>query len=94
MLQVEELLADDAQGMLGFIETEVAAKHYEYTVMVTNLDHELRTVAQLYCDRADSENTFDELKNQWGWGGFTIQDLACCRLAALAVALIYNWWRQ
>ncbi|HMF48338.1 MAG TPA: hypothetical protein VK603_06840, partial [Candidatus Saccharimonadales bacterium] len=33
-----------------------------------------------------------ELKNQWGWGGFTTQDLARCRLSALAVALIYNWW--
>jgi hypothetical protein len=33
---------------------------------------------------------FDELKNQWGWGGFTTQDLTRCRL--LAVALIYNWW--
>jgi hypothetical protein len=21
--------------------------------------------------RADAENGFDELKNQWGWGGFT-----------------------
>ena len=25
-----------------------------------------------------------ELKNQWGWGGFTTQDLARCRLSALA----------
>src|SRR5262249_6889432 len=38
------------------------------------------------------ENTFDELKNQWGWGGFTTQDLARCRLAARLVALVYNWW--
>ena len=32
------------------------------------------------------------MKNQWGWGGYTTQDLARCRLSALAVALIYNWW--
>ena len=50
------------------------------------------TIAQLYRDRADSENTFDELKNQWGWGGFTTHDLARCRLSALVVALIYNGW--
>ena len=29
------------------------------------------SLGQLYRDRADAENTFDELKNQWGWGGFT-----------------------
>ena len=34
---------------------------------------------------------FDELKNQWGWGGFTTQDCRC-RLLAGMVALIYNWW--
>ena len=38
------------------------------------------------------ENTFDELKNQWGWGGFTTQDLTRCRLLAGTVALVYNWW--
>ena len=40
----------------------------------------------------DAENNFDELKNQWGWGGFTTQDLARCRLMARMVALVYNWW--
>lgn len=57
-----------------------------------SLPHEIRTAAQLYRDRADSENTFDELKNQWGWGGFTTQDLKRCRFNAIAVALMYNWW--
>ncbi|MFO0699398.1 MAG: transposase [Nitrospira sp.] len=61
-------------------------------MLVTNLSLEIRTLAQLYRDRADSENTFDELKNQWGWGGFTTQDLKRCRFNAMAVALIYNWW--
>jgi len=32
------------------------------------------------------------LKNQWGWGGFTTQDLKRCRLLGRSVALIYNWW--
>jgi hypothetical protein len=40
----------------------------------------------------DIENAFDELKNQWGWGGFTTQDLKRCRLLAGVVALVYNWW--
>jgi hypothetical protein len=40
----------------------------------------------------DIENIFDEMKNQWGWGGFTTHDLARCRLAARLMALIYDWW--
>ena len=40
-------------------------------MLVTSLEEEVLTLAQLYRDRADSENPFDELKNQWGWGGFT-----------------------
>ena len=46
----------------------------------------------MYRDRADCENGFDELKNQWGWGGYTTRDLERCNLSARAVALIYNWW--
>src|SRR4030095_8081470 len=91
-LRGDALLADESQSMLAFIEANVPAKRYEYAVLVTDLNHELFTIAQLYRDRGDAENTFDELKNQWGWGGFTTQDLARCRLSALAVALVYNWW--
>jgi hypothetical protein len=91
-LRGEALLADESQGVLSFIEANVVAKRYEYAVLVTDLNHELLTIAQLYRDRGDAENPFDELKNQWGWGGFTTQDLARCRLSALAVALVYNWW--
>jgi hypothetical protein len=91
-LRGEALLADESQGVLGFVETNVPTKRYEYAVLVTDLNHELLTIAQLYRDRGDAENTFDELKNQWGWGGFTTHDLARCRLSALAVALVYNWW--
>lgn len=65
---------------------------YEYAVLVTSLDDEVISIAQHYRDRADSENVFDELKNQWGWGGFTTQDLKRCRLTSRAVGLIYNWW--
>lgn len=50
------------------------------------------TLAQLYRDRADSENAVDELKNQWGWGEFTTQDITRRRLSAMGVALAYNWW--
>ena len=52
----------------------------------------MEAIGQLYRDRADCENGFDELKNQWGWGGYTTQDLERCNLSARAVALVYNWW--
>jgi len=67
-------------------------KRYEYAVLVTSLPLEVLSIAQLYRDRADCENCFDELKNQWGWGGFTTKDLKRCRLASRLVALVYNWW--
>jgi hypothetical protein len=31
-----------------------------------------------------------KLKNQWGWGGYSTQDIDRCNLAARAVALIYK----
>jgi hypothetical protein len=65
---------------------------YEYAALVTNMDEEIITIGSHYRDRADSENNFDELKNQWGWSGYTTSDLHRCRLMARIIALIYNWW--
>lgn len=64
-LSGDVLLADDAQQLgLAFVESDCPAKRYEYAVLVTDLHHDVCALAQLYRDRADSENTFDELKNQ------------------------------
>jgi hypothetical protein len=83
----------DGQLALGFVEIDPACQEaWEYAVLVTSLTAEVVTLAQLYRDRGDSENNFDELKNQWGWGGFTTQDVARCRIMARTVALIANWW--
>lgn len=79
------------QQSLQFANVD-AGKLWEYAVLVTNSDYPLAAIGQLYRDRADCENGFDELKNQWGWGGYTTQDLERCNLSARAVALIYNWW--
>ena len=81
-----------AQLRLSFTEMGADLDAWDYAALVTSLDNEILTMGQLYRDRADCENTFDELKNQWGWGGFTTQDLKRCRLLAGMVALIYNWW--
>ena len=87
-----EVLLPDGQLNLAFITTENGIKKYEYQALVTSLPDELLAVAQHYRDRGDCENCFDELKNQWGWGGFTTKDLHRCRIISRLVALVYNWW--
>src|SRR6516164_1473458 len=83
---------DDGQLRLGFVDIDDGREVFEYAVLVTSLDSEILSLGQLYRDRADCENSFDELKNQWGWGGFTTRDLKRCRLMAGCVALVFNWW--
>lgn len=64
-------------------------------VLVTSLDRAgwpAAALARLYRERADAENAFDELKNQWGWNGFMTRQLGPCRLMANFIALTYNWW--
>ena len=45
---------------------------HEFAVYVTNLslEQDAWPIMQLYRDRADTENVFDGLKNQWGVSGF------------------------
>ena len=81
-----------AQLTLDFIDHTEKIKLWEYTVLVTSTDYSLEALGQLYRDRADCENGFDELKNQWGWGGYTTHDLERCNPSARAVALIYARW--
>jgi hypothetical protein len=64
-------------------------------VLVTSLDageYPAVSMARLYRERGDAENNYDELKNQWGWNGYTTKKLAPCRIMANLIALIYNWW--
>jgi len=85
---------DDGQMVLALTRdgAEDSVQMWEYTVLVTNASYDLAGIGQLYRDRCDCENGFDELKNQWGWGGFTTQDMHRSQITARAVALVYNWW--
>jgi len=65
---------------------------YDWHVLVTDLDHQILPLAQLYRDRGNCENIFDEMKNQWGWCGFTTQSLERCGVMAALVALVANLW--
>lgn len=62
---------------------------------VTNLDEEQAEafqVVELYRQRGDAENVFDELKNQWGFAGFCAQNAVVSECAARLLLLIYNLW--
>jgi hypothetical protein len=62
-----EMNADTQQGTLHFVDHPDKIKVWEYAVLVTNADYSLEAFGQWYQDRADCENGFDELKNQWSW---------------------------
>jgi Transposase DDE domain group 1 len=67
----------------------------EVAVYVTNLEKNEATpeqIALLYAGRADTENVFDELKNQWGFRGYCSQRAVVTELAARLVLLTYNLW--
>jgi hypothetical protein len=80
------------QHHFDFVERLDSGPDYEYVVLVTNEELPIISLAQLYRDRADCENVFDEIKNQWGWAGFVTRDLKRCRILARLIALFYNWW--
>ena len=64
-------------------------------VLITSLDkiaYPTRCMPKQYRDRGDAENIYDELKNQWGWSGYSTQKLAPSRIMANLIALFYNWW--
>ena len=75
---------------LSLLEPAEDMAAFEYSVLVTSLDAGVVTIVQHYRDRADCENNFDEIKNQWGWGGFVTQKIKPCRLVARMIALVYT----
>ena len=60
-----------SQQQSGFIAELCPDDGFEYAVLITSLIHPIATSAQFYRARADSENTFADLKHDWAWGGFT-----------------------
>lgn len=92
VLKQEKISGKLKQLTFRFAEIDNKTSAYEHAVLVTNLDDEIFTLAHHYRDRGDSENNFDELKNQWGWCGYTTQDLKRCKIIGKFIALIYDWW--
>jgi len=61
-------------------------------VYVTDLPESFNAwnIQDLYRQRADVENVFDELKNQWGFSGFCAKARATTELAARLTLLVYK----
>lgn len=68
------------------------ADGYEWYALVTDLDMDAKNVLPLCRGRGDCENVFDEMKNQWGWGGFTARSLAQTALFAGLSVIAANLW--
>ena len=81
-----------SQQLLPWNEPMPVTDTWEYQVLVTNLNWGQAELFECYRQRGDCENTYDELKNQWGWSGFTTRDLSRSANMARMVALVYNWW--
>lgn len=68
---------------------------YEFEAYVSSLSNtEANTwqIVDLYRKRADCENVFDELKNQWGFNGFCCKKSSPTMIAAMLLLLFYNMW--
>ena len=86
--------------LLGVMPKEKIGKfwdenHHEFEAYVTDLPPEevgSWQIVDLYRKRADAENVFDELKNQWGFQGFCSRKRAVSELAARLLLLVYNLW--
>jgi hypothetical protein len=63
------LSRNNSEGQLELLLPGQDVQPWEYAVLVTSSRYGLDAMPQLYRDRADVENGFDELKNQWrlGW---------------------------
>ncbi len=79
-------------------EVQDSAQMWAYTVLVTDVKYELAAIGQLYRDRCDCRTCqvcgFDEPQRQWGWGGFTTQDMHRSQATARAVALHHVAWKS
>jgi hypothetical protein len=89
-----------ARKLQGLITAEQGGalfdeQKHELAVYITNLEaaqYSAWQVQALYRERADAENVFDELKNQWGFNGFCSRKRRVSALAARLLLLVYNLW--
>lgn len=75
---------------LSLFKEEGIYQDYRYSCYITNLDFSAQVVWNLYKGRADCENRIKELKADFGFDSFNMQDFAATEAALNFVVIAYN----
>ncbi len=75
---------------LKLFEEEETYKNYRYSAYVTNLKFSAAEVWRLYRGRADAENRIKELKYDFGFDSFTLNNFFATEAALTFVMIAYN----
>lgn len=75
---------------LKLFKDEGIYQNYRYSCYITNLDFSAHLVWKMYNGRADCENRIKELKADFGFDSFNMQDFAATEAALNFVVIAYN----
>ena len=74
---------------LKLFKEEGIFENYRYSCYITNLDLSAKTVWDMYRGRADCENRIKEIKEDFGFSNFNMQDFAATEAALNFVVMAY-----
>ena len=75
---------------LKLFKEEGIYKNYRYSCYITNLDLSAKLVWDMYRGRADCENRIKEIKEDFGFDHFNMNDFAATEAALNFVVVAYN----
>ncbi len=75
---------------LKLFKEEGIYENYRYSCFITNLDLSAHMVWTMYRGRADCENRIKEIKEDFGFDSFNMQDFAASEAALNFVVIAYN----
>jgi hypothetical protein len=75
---------------LKLFKDEGIYQNYRYSCYITNLDLSAHMVWKMYRGRADCENRIKEIKEDFGFDNFNMQDFAATETALNFVVVAYN----
>ena len=78
---------------LPLFKDEGIYKNYRYSCYITNLDVSAQVIWDIYKDRAECENRIKELKADFGFDSFNMQDFAATEAALNFVVIAHNIMR-
>jgi hypothetical protein len=89
---VERTLKPAQPGPQGSLWEQCGEEFAAYVTSLAPGQADAFQIVELYRKRADAENAFDELKNQWGFAGFCARKAAVSQSSARMLLLVYNLW--